>query len=59
MVIGERARAEGRRHRGRACRIAIDHRDQIRLGQGGVLLGMEPAEMPDADDRSAQSPHRR
>jgi hypothetical protein len=49
-VAGEGSGAELLGHGGGAFGIGIDHADQLDIGQGGVFLGVEAAEVADADD---------
>jgi hypothetical protein len=53
-MVGEDGDAE--RARDLACpgRIAVDDPDEAHAGERGVLLGVKPAEVADADDRRAQ-----
>src|SRR5436190_1281380 len=49
-VVGQRIDAQIARDRARALPVDVDDRDQLRPGMGGVLLGVELAEVPDPDE---------
>ncbi len=48
-IIGKHFGAERCADLTRAFFVAVDHRDEIRLGRSGILLGVEFAEVADAD----------
>ncbi len=51
--------AEGGGNLPRPLRIAVRHADQFHIRQLGVFLGMEVAQVADADDRSPYDAHPR
>ncbi len=55
--IAQRQGAQPRAERPRPLELAVDHRDQLRIGQRGVFLGVMTAEMTAADHGRPDRPH--
>ncbi len=56
-MIGERSRADLRRDGFAGLLSGIDDTHQVALRRLGVLLRMEPSQVPDADHRCLDFPH--